>query len=153
MCVHTSAAGKPTFLFLRYRYLIFIINSYRKKFPNVFTLTQHLRSPAHTGGRVSCIRCKKVFTTVAALIGHMETTTKCPIRETDDFRRALGQITGGILDFHIRSGMFTIDQNSVQKLISLRSGPTICLDKTGMEDLDPYASRQPESRESTGSPW
>ncbi|KAI1131227.1 hypothetical protein F5Y10DRAFT_287437 [Nemania abortiva] len=92
-----------------------------KKFNNVYALTQHLRSPAHAGGRISCICCKKQFTTVASLISHMETATKCPIRDTDGFRRALGQVTGGILDFHIRSGMFTIDQNSVRRLLEMRS--------------------------------
>ncbi|KAI0443952.1 hypothetical protein F4803DRAFT_290260 [Xylaria telfairii] len=95
--------------------------SCRKKFDSAFVLTGHLKSPAHNGGRIPCIRCKKNFTTVASLIGHMETTKTCPIRETDGFQRALGQITGGILDFHTRSGMFVIDKKSAQELFNLRS--------------------------------
>ncbi|GAP90578.1 putative c2h2 finger domain protein [Rosellinia necatrix] len=95
-----------------------------KKFVDAFKLTRHLRSPTHTGGRISCICCRKVFPTVAGLIGHMESATKCPIRETDGFRRALGQITGGILDFHIRSNMFVIDTNSVRELFNLHSEST-----------------------------
>ncbi|KAK5631073.1 hypothetical protein RRF57_006788 [Xylaria bambusicola] len=93
----------------------------KKKFYDVFSLTRHLQSPVHVGGRMSCICCKKSFTTVANLITHMETATTCPIRETDGFRRALGQITGGILDFHSRSGIFFVDDKAVQELFSLRA--------------------------------
>ncbi|KAI0399298.1 hypothetical protein F4802DRAFT_53381 [Xylaria palmicola] len=96
-----------------------------KGFHNAVGLTRHLGSPAHTDGRLSCIRCMKTCTTVAGLISHMETTTNCPIRGTDGFRRALGQLTGGILDFNIRSGMFVIDQESVKKLYELRSKSTM----------------------------
>ncbi|KAI1153470.1 hypothetical protein F4825DRAFT_474163 [Nemania diffusa] len=124
-----------------------------KKFPNVFTLTKHLRSPAHTGGRVSCICCKKIFSTVANLVGHMESATKCPIREASGFRRALGQATGGIMDFHIRSGMFAIDQKSVQELFNLRSDPTNCPNKSGIDNSDPFVSGQQESYESTEASW
>ncbi|KAI0525433.1 hypothetical protein F5B22DRAFT_658277 [Xylaria bambusicola] len=93
----------------------------KKKFYDVFSLTRHLQSPAHAGGRISCICCKKSFTTVANLITHMEMATTCPIRDTDGFRRALGQITGGILDFHSPSGIFFIDDKSVQELLKLRT--------------------------------
>ncbi|KAI0966697.1 hypothetical protein F4678DRAFT_483751 [Xylaria arbuscula] len=111
--------------------------SCRKKFYNVFGLTRHFQSPAHTGVPISCISCRKTCTTVAQLIGHMETTNRCPIRGTDGFRRALGQITGGILDFHIRSGTFFIDKNSVQELLSLRLESTTLADN---EEL--YAPKQ-----------
>ncbi|KAI1284759.1 hypothetical protein F5Y07DRAFT_405481 [Xylaria sp. FL0933] len=110
--------------------------SCKKKFYNVRSFNHHLRSPAHVGGRISCICCKKSFPTVAQLIGHMETATRCPVRQTDGFRRALGQITGGIIDFHIRSGTFFIDQNSVQELLKLRSGsmPVMNKEKTQYSD-------------------
>ncbi|KAI1360274.1 hypothetical protein F5Y08DRAFT_331699 [Xylaria arbuscula] len=92
-----------------------------KKYNDAHSLARHLRSPAHAGGRMVCIRCKKAFPTVANLIGHMESsTTNCRIRDTDDFRRALGQLTGGILDFHARSDTFLIDEKSVQELLNLR---------------------------------
>ncbi|KAI1305664.1 hypothetical protein F5Y03DRAFT_406282 [Xylaria venustula] len=108
--------------------------SCRKKFHNVFGLTTHLGSPAHKGVRISCISCRKTCTTVAQLIGHMETTTRCPVRGTDGFRRALGQITGGILDFQVRSGIFCIDKNSVQELLSLR------LESTTLTDNDDFCA-------------
>ncbi|KAF2964452.1 hypothetical protein GQX73_g9124 [Xylaria multiplex] len=113
-----------------------------KKFHNVFTLTQHLRSPAHTGGHISCISCKRNHTTVAGLIFHMETSTKCRIRGSDDFRRALGQITGGILDFHDRLGIFFIDKNSVQDLLELRSESMTESEIKDTEVLDTCAPEQ-----------
>ncbi|KAJ8122738.1 hypothetical protein O1611_g9769 [Lasiodiplodia mahajangana] len=124
-----------------------------KKFNNAVLLTKHLRSPAHTGGRITCICCKKMFSTVASLISHMETAKKCKIRETDGFRRALGQITGGIMDFHIRSGMFTIDRNSVQKLFDMRSESTASPEKTVAPDSSATISKQPAVLGSTGASW
>ncbi|KAI0100740.1 hypothetical protein GGR51DRAFT_575226 [Nemania sp. FL0031] len=123
-----------------------------KKFDNAVILTRHLRSPAHTGGRITCICCKKRFSTVASLISHMETAKKCKIRETDGFRRALGQITGGIMDFHIRSGMFTIDQNSVQKLFDMRS-ESKASPKTVEADSEASPLKQLEHSGSTGAHW
>ncbi|KAI1425914.1 hypothetical protein F5Y12DRAFT_326492 [Xylaria sp. FL1777] len=127
--------------------------SCKKKFYNVFALTRHLRSPIHTGGRISCICCKKMFTTVAQLIAHMEMATRCPIRETDGFRRALGQITGGIIDFHIRSGTFFIDNNSVQELLNLRSGSVTVLSKKETNSLDASAQEQQKYLEHTQAGW
>ncbi|KAI0205139.1 hypothetical protein F4808DRAFT_410630 [Astrocystis sublimbata] len=93
-----------------------------KKFNGAGALTVHLRSPAHAEVSIRCIRCCKEYKTVANLIAHMETAkTKCPIRETDGFPRVLGQLTGGILGYHRRSGMFLIDKASVEMLFSLRS--------------------------------
>ncbi|KAI0429491.1 hypothetical protein F5Y09DRAFT_356894 [Xylaria sp. FL1042] len=104
--------------------------SCKKKFYNAYTLTHHLASPAHVGGRISCVCCRRSFSTVAKLIDHMERATRCPVRETDGFRRALGQITGGIIDFHIRSGTFFIDKNSAQELLKLRSTSTTVTDNS-----------------------
>ncbi|KAI1117356.1 hypothetical protein F5Y14DRAFT_448294 [Nemania sp. NC0429] len=128
----------------------------RKKFPTAFALTKHLRSPTHTAGRIACICCRKSFANVASLIGHMETTTKCPIRRSDGFRRVLGQITGGILDFRIRSGMFIIDQKSVQELLNLRSDSTALSKTKGVGDLDVAGvSKKLQHREANAidNPW
>ncbi|TGJ75392.1 hypothetical protein E0Z10_g10999 [Xylaria hypoxylon] len=124
-----------------------------KKFHNAFALTKHLESPVHTGGRISCICCRKIFTTVAALVTHMETATRCPIRETDGFRRALGQITGGIMDFHIRSGIFFINQNSVQDLLDLRSESAAVADKKEMADLNTYPREQQKQWRNVETGW
>lgn len=97
-----------------------IISPCSKKYYDMYSLTRHLQSPAHAGGRMVCICCKKAFPTVANLINHMETATNCRIRDTDDFRRVLGQVTGGILDFHPRSDTFFIDDKSAQELLNLR---------------------------------
>ncbi|KAI0460003.1 hypothetical protein F5B21DRAFT_499146 [Xylaria acuta] len=68
--------------------------------------------------------------------------------------KALGQITGGIMDFHTRSGMFVIDKNSVQKLFDLRSQSLMGLEKKKMNDFDAYAPKQLEYWEdSEDSPW
>ncbi|KAI0532842.1 hypothetical protein GGR58DRAFT_522440 [Xylaria digitata] len=124
-----------------------------KKFYNVFTLTQHLRSPAHAGGRISCISCKKKHTTVAGLIFHMETSTKCRIRGSDDFRRALGQITGGILDFHDRLDIFFIDKNSVQDLLELRSESMTVSEIKNTEVPSPCSPEQQKHWESPKDGW
>ncbi|KAI1178489.1 hypothetical protein F4777DRAFT_576024 [Nemania sp. FL0916] len=105
-----------------------------KKLPSAHALTEHLRSPAHSGRLISCVCCQKEFASVAKLISHMECATKCQIRETDCFRRVLGQLTGGILDFHCRSDMFIIDQNSVQELFRLRSGSALQPKNAGKSD-------------------
>ncbi|KAI8952205.1 hypothetical protein F4801DRAFT_589071 [Xylaria longipes] len=114
------------------RYSI-LINCFRKKFSNAFALTTHLHSPAHSGGRIPCIRCKKDFTTVASLIAHMETTKTCPIRETDGFQRALGQITG--------------------ELFELRSQSMMGLKKKEMKDFDAYDPKQLKYWEDDDSSW
>ncbi|KAI1753626.1 hypothetical protein F4782DRAFT_83371 [Xylaria castorea] len=124
-----------------------------KKYSNTFALTRHLESPAHGGGRIPCIRCKKNFATVATLIAHMETAKSCPIRETEGFQRALGQITGGIMDFHTRSGMFVIDKSSVEELLDLRSQSLMRQEKKTMKYLDVYAPKQRKFWEDTDTPW
>ncbi|KAI0490501.1 hypothetical protein F4859DRAFT_508303 [Xylaria cf. heliscus] len=127
--------------------------SCRKKFTAALALTSHLGSPAHSGGRIPCIRCKKNFTTVAGLITHMETAKNCPIRETDGFQRALGQITGGIMDFHTRSGMFVINKSSVQELFDLRSQSLMGLEKKNMKGFDVCALKQLSYWEDTNTHW
>ncbi|KAI1745991.1 hypothetical protein F4680DRAFT_6707 [Xylaria scruposa] len=125
-----------------------------KKYDNASSLTRHLESPVHGGGRLPCIRCKKTFTTVATLISHMETAKNCPIRETEGFQRALGQITGGIMDFHTRSGMFVIDKSSVKELFDLRSQTIMKQEKNKMEYFDAYVPKQWEQRcEGADDPW
>ncbi|RYC59480.1 hypothetical protein CHU98_g6733 [Xylaria longipes] len=89
----------------------------------------------------------------SSLIAHMETTKTCPIRETDGFQRALGQITGGIMDFHTRSGMFVIDKNSVQELFELRSQSMMGLKKKEMKDFDAYDPKQLKYWEDDDSSW
>ncbi|KAJ2972458.1 hypothetical protein NUW58_g9181 [Xylaria curta] len=123
-----------------------------KKFHNAFTLTQHLRSPAHNGGRISCICCKKICTTVATLIGHMETATNCPIRDTDSFQRALGQITGGIMGYHRRSGMFYIDKSSVEELFNLRS-KSLTESKREIKKPEAYIPKPLKSLEDSHDHW
>ncbi|KAI0197110.1 hypothetical protein EV127DRAFT_488543 [Xylaria flabelliformis] len=124
-----------------------------KKHNTAFALTRHLESPIHGGGCIPCIRCKKKFTTVATLITHMETTKNCPIRETEGFQRALGQITGGIMDFNTRSGMFVIDKSSVQELFDLRSQPLIRLEENDMKYFDAHVPKQWEHWEDADHPW
>ncbi|KAI2643192.1 hypothetical protein GGS21DRAFT_3032 [Xylaria nigripes] len=93
-----------------------------KKFPNAPAISRHLRSPTHAGGRYPCIGCSKIFATVSSLISHMESASRrCPVRDSDNFRPALGQLTGGILDFDMRSDIFVVDMKSVQELLRLRS--------------------------------
>lgn len=128
-----------------------LIHNDRKKFDNTFGLTKHLRSPAHTGGRIPCVRCRKVFSTVASLIGHMETATNCPIRETEGFRRALGQATGGIMDFDVGSGKFIIDQKAVQALLDLRSGSMAIPEKDTTRDIGSSASDHEKREKDTNT--
>ncbi|KAI1821553.1 hypothetical protein F4861DRAFT_551685 [Xylaria intraflava] len=108
-----------------------------KKFPLRMGLIRHLLSPDHTGGRFHCIRCNKVFATVSRLISHMETATRrCCVRDSDEFRTALGQLTGGIVDYNRHSGTFFVDKNSVQELLKLRSNSVATLEKKKTEDAD-----------------
>ncbi|RWA11505.1 hypothetical protein EKO27_g3621 [Xylaria grammica] len=124
-----------------------------KKFNNAFVLTRHLRSPVHTGGRISCICCRKIFPTVAALISHMEMATNCRIRENDDFRRALGQITGGIMDFRRSSGIFFINKKSVQDLLDLRSEPAAVAAKKEVNELNTCVREQQKHWGNTKIGW
>lgn len=151
MCVHTRSAGKPRCYPFDRRSIL--IDSNRKKFPTAFALTKHLRSPTHTAGHIACIGCNKSFASVASLIGHMETATKCSIRGTDSFRRVLGQITGGILDYHIRSGIFVIDQSAVQELFSLRSDSMTWPKKKSIKDFGAFAPTKPQHCEAIDNPW
>lgn len=75
----------------------------------------------------------------------METATNCPIRETGGFRRALGQATGGLMDFETSSGRFIIDQNAVQELLRLRSG--------SMAIPESYVPAHGEDEKDTNTSW
>ncbi|KAI3321973.1 hypothetical protein HD806DRAFT_545634 [Xylariaceae sp. AK1471] len=122
----------------------------RKKFNSAHTLVGHLRSPAHTGGRLGCICCKKIFTTPVALIEHMETTTTCAVRDTDNFRRALGDLTGGLIDVDTRSRLrnnttkFVINEKAFRELRSSVSGSNTGLEKKGNEKIHASAQEQQE---------
>lgn len=83
----------------------------------------------------------------------METATTCPIRRSDNFRRALGQMTGGILDYSIRSGMFVIDQSSVQELFNLRSDSMTTPKKKVVEDLSVCVPKKLQHWEAVDGFW
>ncbi|KAI1496533.1 hypothetical protein F5X99DRAFT_422031 [Biscogniauxia marginata] len=85
-------------------------------------LIMHLRSPVHSNVDISCPACKNVFKTMTAWVQHTESSTTCNIRDTEDYRPALGQLTGGILDVHPTKTMknntplFKVDKNFVKEM-------------------------------------
>lgn len=63
----------------------------------------HLRRCAHKPGenaatRLNCSHCGACFTLRSALLGHMETSNKCHIRHQEAYGRAVGKLTGNILN-------------------------------------------------------
>ncbi|KAI9734440.1 MAG: hypothetical protein M1818_006828 [Claussenomyces sp. TS43310] len=71
----------------------------RKTFTNTPALIQHLRSPTHMAKKLRCPACLRHFSTATALVQHAESQAKkCRIRETDQYRQAVDQITGGLVD-------------------------------------------------------
>ncbi|KAI3336096.1 hypothetical protein F4824DRAFT_509915 [Ustulina deusta] len=73
----------------------------------------------------------------------------CPYKSC----RALGQITGGIMDFHIRSGTFFIDNNSVQELFNIRSESVTVVDKKETNYLDTCGPEQQKHSEDIQTGW
>lgn len=58
----------------------------------------HLTGPAHGGGRVECPSCLKLFSSLYALLSHMESPSrKCQIRYSTHYTQVLRDITAGLL--------------------------------------------------------
>ncbi|KAI8627658.1 hypothetical protein F5Y19DRAFT_486595 [Xylariaceae sp. FL1651] len=122
-------------------------------------LTAHLRSPAHTGGRIPCRGCRKVFTTTAALIQHMETTSTCNIRQSDDFRAMLGQATGGLLDVDTHSILgngttrFVLDERVIQEVRNPGFGLMTGREQKESEVINDRARQQDSDWKSSNVHW
>ncbi|EME86260.1 uncharacterized protein MYCFIDRAFT_82185 [Pseudocercospora fijiensis CIRAD86] len=67
---------------------------------NTFTtldeIKQHIEL-AHLRSFYRCEGCYKRFNTCAALVGHVEATQKCGIRQSDKFKKFINEVTGGFL--------------------------------------------------------
>ncbi|KAI0122910.1 hypothetical protein BJ170DRAFT_599574 [Xylariales sp. AK1849] len=72
----------------------------KSKFAKAGSLTAHLRSPAHNANvKFRCPTCLREFASMASALQHAETASRtCNIRETNQFRQFVGNVTGGILD-------------------------------------------------------
>ena len=60
-------------------------------------LKWHLTSGYHQGTDPRCMKCFKVFKTIAGVVAHMERSEKCKIRETLGFGNVLHVTSGGFL--------------------------------------------------------
>lgn len=60
----------------------------------------HLRSTAHMEDtRVQCPACLRYFVSTSALTQHAESqATRCRVRDTDEYRIFIDQLTGGLAD-------------------------------------------------------
>ena len=59
----------------------------------------HLISGYHEGSDNKCIKCLKVFKTPIALLAHMESaSTRCNVRDTEQYGHLLYMVSGGFLD-------------------------------------------------------
>ncbi|KAF7194092.1 hypothetical protein HII31_04613 [Pseudocercospora fuligena] len=65
-------------------------------FATLDEIKQHIEL-AHLRSFYRCDGCYKRFNTCAALVGHIESTHKCGIRESDRFKKFINEITGGFL--------------------------------------------------------
>ncbi|PQE07296.1 hypothetical protein CJF32_00005189 [Rutstroemia sp. NJR-2017a WRK4] len=59
----------------------------------------HLRSPAHSGQKLTCSNCYRIFHTWTALTQHCESQgTRCTIRDNDNYAAEISKITSGVGD-------------------------------------------------------
>ncbi|KAI1635302.1 hypothetical protein F4809DRAFT_642650 [Biscogniauxia mediterranea] len=99
-------------------------------------LILHLRSPAHSEVDISCPYCKNLFKTLTAWVAHTESTSSCAIRDTPDYRPALAQVTGGILDIDPTKTLknytpvFKVDETFIKEMSYKRAAPTPGLEQT-----------------------
>jgi hypothetical protein len=52
---------------------------------------------AHAKTQFRCPGCLKLFRRASGMVSHMESTGKCPIRKSKDFKSVLDEITGGFI--------------------------------------------------------
>ena len=52
---------------------------------------------AHGKTKFRCPGCLKLFRRASGMVSHMESTQKCPIRKSKDFKSVLDEITGGFI--------------------------------------------------------
>lgn len=71
-----------------------------KSFGSPTALTGHLSSPAHRNYlKVQCPACLRWFDSMAALTQHSESQAeRCNVRDTEEFRQFLDQMTAGVVD-------------------------------------------------------
>ena len=60
-------------------------------------LKWHLTSGYHQGTDPRCMKCSKIFKTIAGLVAHMERSEKCKIRDTHGFGNVIHVVSGGFL--------------------------------------------------------
>lgn len=62
-------------------------------------LIQHLKSPAHMKTKLRCPGCLRQYQSATALVQHAESqAVKCQIRDSQEYKLAVDQITGGFVD-------------------------------------------------------
>ncbi|KAL9034047.1 MAG: hypothetical protein Q9214_007224 [Letrouitia sp. 1 TL-2023] len=70
----------------------------KKKFESGEKLEDHLMSGEHRGLVTNCPGCLRRFKTPSALTAHLESaTTRCSIRESNQYGNTLAQVSGGYL--------------------------------------------------------
>ncbi|KAI0599148.1 hypothetical protein F4775DRAFT_128997 [Biscogniauxia sp. FL1348] len=95
----------------------------------------HLRSPAHSPADIACPYCKNVFKTLTAWVSHTESTSSCSVRDTPDYRPALAQVTGGILDIDPTKRLknytpfFKVDEKFIEEMSYKRAAMASGLEK------------------------
>ncbi|KAI1863700.1 uncharacterized protein JN550_009400 [Neoarthrinium moseri] len=70
------------------------------KFKNAQGLIAHLQSPAHKPTvQFQCPHCQRIYNSMTAAMSHAEQASRiCNIRETDEFRKFVNHVSGGMLD-------------------------------------------------------
>ena len=69
----------------------------RSTYLEINDLKWHLTSGYHQGTDPRCMKCHKIFKTIAGIVAHMERSEKCKIRETLGFGNVLHVTSGGFL--------------------------------------------------------
>ncbi|RYP05195.1 hypothetical protein DL764_003975 [Monosporascus ibericus] len=124
-----------------------------KKYRTARDLVAHLRSPAHKGVQAVCPSCRRKFMSNGALLQHMESAfTGCWARDSDQFRRKLSELSGGLLDIKPGTaeedranpeGMtrdmanIFLDEKAVAELRKPSSGKVPGLEETARQQADP----------------
>jgi len=62
-------------------------------------LLSHLKSPLHSGEQMLCPGCLRYFPGATALTQHVESqASRCKVRESDQYRTFVDQLTAGLTD-------------------------------------------------------
>ena len=76
-----------------------LLTSSSKSFKTVSDFKAHLESLTHRGVDHRCPYCLKIFKSPTALTQHMEApSTRCRIKESTHFERAVNLVSGGFLE-------------------------------------------------------